>query len=114
MLRQKDTMTSCMSVVLHPLCKTTFPSPGRFHGNSGWECKKIIYFSTTVGRMSLGPTGAVSSTSDFHSGGCEFAPWLGPIVTYVEIGHEITSTADLSLSLIQEEQLSLTGKKNVY
>ena len=61
--------------------------------------------------MSLGPTGAVSSTSDFHSGGCEFAPWLGLILTYVEIGHEITSTADLSLSLIQEEQLSVTGKR---
>ena len=26
-------LTSCKRVVLHPSCKTTFPSPGRVHGN---------------------------------------------------------------------------------
>ena len=27
--------TSCMRAVIHPLCNTTFPSPGRVYGNSG-------------------------------------------------------------------------------
>ena len=33
-------LTSCTRVVLHPSCKTTFPSPGRVHGNPGRVCKK--------------------------------------------------------------------------
>ena len=32
-------------VVLHPSCKTTFPSPGRVHGNCSWVCQK--YWSQT-------------------------------------------------------------------
>ena len=39
----------------------------------------------------------------------------GSILTFVEIGHEIISTAILSLPLIQEEQMSVTGeRKNVH
>ena len=37
-------LTSCTRVVLHPSCKTTFPSPDRVYGNSGRVCKKIIFF----------------------------------------------------------------------
>ena len=33
-------LTSCTRVVLHLSCKTTFPSPGRVHGNPGRACKK--------------------------------------------------------------------------
>ena len=33
-------LTSCTRVVLHPSCKTTFPSPGRVHENPGRVCKK--------------------------------------------------------------------------
>ena len=33
---------SCTRVVLHPSCKSTFPSPGRVHGNSGRVCKKAL------------------------------------------------------------------------
>ena len=35
-------LTSCMSVIVHPSCKTTFPSPVRVHGNPGRVCKKEI------------------------------------------------------------------------
>ena len=31
----------CTRVVLDSSCKTTFPSPGRFHGNPGRVCKKV-------------------------------------------------------------------------
>ena len=33
-------LTSCTRVVLHPSCKTTFPSHGRVRGNPGRVCKK--------------------------------------------------------------------------
>ena len=35
-------LTSCTRVVLHPLCKMTFPSPGRVHGNSVQVCKNSM------------------------------------------------------------------------
>ena len=38
-------LTSCTRVVLHPSCKTTFPSPGRVHGNSDRVCKNISFSS---------------------------------------------------------------------
>ena len=34
-------LTSCTRVILHPSCKTTFPSLGRVPGNPGQVCKKI-------------------------------------------------------------------------
>ena len=46
------------------------------------------------------PACAVSSATDCHSGGREFAPQLDHI-TFVKIGHEIISTDILSLSLFQ-------------
>ena len=42
-------LTSCTRVVLHPSCKTTFPSPGRVHGNAGRICKK---YNKYTGRLS--------------------------------------------------------------
>ena len=33
-------LTSWSRVILHSSCKTTFPSPGRVHGNPGRVCKK--------------------------------------------------------------------------
>ena len=38
---QNEVLASYTGVVLHPPCKTTFPSPGRIHGNSGRVCKKV-------------------------------------------------------------------------
>ena len=35
-------LTSCTRVVLHPSCKTTFPIPGRVHGNPCRVCKKMF------------------------------------------------------------------------
>ena len=32
---------SCTTVVLQPSCKTTFPSPGRVHGNPRRVCKNL-------------------------------------------------------------------------
>ena len=49
--------------------------------------------------------------SDWRPGGCEFDPRRGPQHSFVEIDHEIFSTVILSLPLIQEGQLSVSGKR---
>ena len=38
----RQNLTSCTRLVLHPSCKTTFPSLGRVHGNSGRVIQEII------------------------------------------------------------------------
>ena len=47
---------------------------------------------------------------DWSPGGCRFNPLRGRQHSFVEIDHEIFSTVILSLSLIQEGQLSVSGK----
>ena len=51
----------------------------------------------------------VGSAPDCGSRGHEFKPELSH-TTFAKIDHEIISTAILSLPLIQEGQLSVTGK----
>ena len=49
--------------------------------------------------------------SDWIPGGCGFNPHRGRQHSFVEIDHEIVSTVILSLLLIQEGQLSVSGKR---
>ena len=49
--------------------------------------------------------------SDWRPGGREFNPCRGRQHYFVEIDHEIFSTVILSLPLIQEGQLSVSGEK---
>ena len=53
-------LTSCMTVVLHHSCKTTFPSPGCVHGNPGRVCKKRNILSMD-NPMSQGSTDLIYS-----------------------------------------------------
>ena len=53
--------------------------------------------------------GAVGNTSECRPRGRDFEPKPGHI-TFVEIDHEIISTAILPLLQIQEGQLAVTGK----
>ena len=48
---------------------------------------------------------------DWRSGGRGFSPCRGRQHSFVEIDHEIFSTVILSLPLIQEGQLSVTGER---
>ena len=48
--------------------------------------------------------------SAWYAGGRGFDPHIRQH-SFVEFGHEIISTAILSLPLIQEEQLSVTGER---
>ena len=49
---QKDVLTLCMRVILHPSCKMPFPSPGQVHWNFVRVCKTWIYFLVLWGSMS--------------------------------------------------------------
>ena len=49
--------------------------------------------------------------SDWRLGGSRFSPRRGRQHSFVEIDHEIFSTVILSLPLIQEGQLSVSGER---
>ena len=60
-------------------------------------------------RTGLG--GAVGCASDWRPGGRGFDPRRGRQHSFVEIDHEIFYTVILSLPLIQEGQLSVSGER---
>ena len=62
-------------------------------------------------RSSHGLRGSVGSASDWRPGGRRFDPRQVRQHSFVEIDHEIFSTVILSLPLIQEGQLSVSGKR---
>ena len=53
----------------------------------------------------------LDATSDWRPGGRGFNPRRGRQHSFVEIDHEIFSTVILSLPLIQEGQLSVSGER---
>ena len=55
--------------------------------------------------------GSVGCASDWKPGGRGFEPRRGRQYSFVEIDHEIFSTVILSLPLIQEGQLSVSGER---
>ena len=66
----------------------------------------VMYGETLAG---LG--GSVGCASDWRLGGRGFDPRRGRQHSFVEIDHEIFSTVILSLPLIQEGQLSVSGER---
>ena len=69
-----------------------------------------IYFESKV---SWGPASVaqLDVPSDWRPGGHGFNPRRGRQHSFVEIDYEIFSTVILSLPLIQEGQLSVSGKR---
>ena len=55
--------------------------------------------------------GGSDAPSDWRPGGRGFNPRRGRQQSFVEIDHEIFSTVILSLPLIQEGQLSVSGER---
>ena len=53
----------------------------------------------------------LDAPSDWRPGGRGFSPRRGRQQSFVEIDHEIFSTVILSLPLIQEGQLSVSGER---
>ena len=82
----------------------------------GW-CEGAVYL-TSPGRptdtglqLGAGLGGSVGCASDWRPGGRGFDPRRGRQHSFVEIDHEIFSTVILSLPLIQEGQLSVSGER---
>ena len=64
-----------------------------------------------IPKSSIGLGGSVGCASDWRPGGRGFDPRRGRQHSFVEIDHEIFSTVILSLPLIQEGQLSVSGER---
>ena len=65
------------------------------------------------GSCSISPASVaqLDAPSDWRPGGRGFSPRQGRQHSFVEIDHEIFSTVILSLPLIQEGQLSVSGER---
>ena len=59
----------------------------------------------------MGLCGSVGCTSNWRPGGCRFNPRQGGQHSFMEIDHEIFSAVILSLLLIQEGQMSVSGER---
>ena len=69
--------------------------------NKSWSFLQII----------LASVAQLDAPSDWRPGGRGFNPRRGRQHSFVEIDHEIFSTVILSLPLIQEGQLSVSGER---
>ena len=71
------------------------------------------FFSGTLSKSISKPASVaqLDAPSDWRPGGRGFNPRRGRQHSFVEIDHEIFSTVILSLPLIQEGQLSVSGKR---
>ena len=70
-----------------------------------------VYTATLTKTNAAGLGGSVGCASDWRPGGRGFDPRRGRQHSFVEIDHEIFSTVILSLPLIQEGQLSVSGER---
>ena len=61
--------------------------------------------------LQVTPVAQLDASSDWRPGGRGFNPRRGRQHSFVEIDHEIFSTVILSLPLIQEGQLSVSGER---
>ena len=80
--------------------------------NKKWINYKFCFIKIAhiiVSQAGLG--GSVGCASDWRPEGRGFGPRRGRQHSFVEIDHEIFSTVILSLPLIQEGQLSVSGER---
>ena len=97
-----------------------FPCPpkplGSPHSNKMLSYHREMSFDITsfgAPPLTLPPASVaqLDAPSDWRSGGREFNPRRGRQHSFMEIDHEIFSTVILSLPLIQEGQLSVSGER---
>ena len=72
--------------------------------------KVLIFFLFLQENVSPASVAQLDAASDWRPGGRGFNPRRGRQHSFVEIDHEIFSLVILSLSLIQEGQLSVSGE----
>ena len=71
----------------------------------------FIKHPATVIQRDFAGLGGSDVSSDWRPGGRRFNPRRGRQHSFVEIDHEIFTTVILSLPLIQEGQLSVSGER---
>ena len=74
---------------------------------------QVRYFGDIINKILILPASVaqLDAPSDWRPGGRGFNSQRGRQHSFVEIDHEILSTVILSLPLIQEGQLSVSGKR---
>ena len=87
--------------------KKSLVDPIRSASGTSNEYPQQICFHREI----AGLGGSVGCSSNWRPGGRRFDPRRGQQHSFVEIDHEIFSTVILSLPLIQEGQLSVSGKR---
>ena len=75
------------------------------------QSRLICLISHTDKFSEAGPGAQLDAPSDWRPGGLGFNPRRGRQHSFVEIDHEIFSTVILSLLLIREGQLSVSGER---
>ena len=100
--------------VIHPLYASKLtPCPeflaGKFGNSLNFPNPLDLNMSPNKTEAGLG--GSVGCASDWRPEGRGFDPRPGQQHSFVEIDHEIFSTVILSLPLIQEGQLSVSGER---
>ena len=86
----------------------------RFYGPvnpTGSYQVQSVYLTTLLLPLRPASVAQLDAPSDWRPGGRGFNPRRGLQHSFVEIDHEIFSTVILSLPLIQEGQLSVSGKR---
>ena len=81
-----------------------------FKGKKGTKTISLNIF-LFVNTDTLASVAQLDAPSDWRPGGRGFNPRRGRQHSFVEIDHEIFSTVILSLPLIQEGQLSVSGER---
>ena len=84
------------------------------HTRPPWAACYKLFRNTTINDCQLREPASVAqldAPSDWRPGGRGFNPRRARQHSFVEIDHEIFSTVILSLPLIQEGQLSVSGER---
>ena len=76
-----------------------------------WSLKGTDILSRKITLLKPASVAQLDAPSDWRPGGRGFNPRRGRQHSFVEIDHEIFSTVILSLPLIQEGQLSVSGER---
>ena len=74
------------------------------------KTRKTLKQQLLQGHWKLASVAQLDAQSDWRPGGCGFNLRQGRQHSFVEIDYEIFSTVILSLALIQEGQLSVSGE----
>ena len=105
----KDADTVFDLITAHTPISTQSSNPWSSYYSQCTFC--LLYKGICCGYSWPASVAQLDAPSDWRPGGRGFSPRRGRQHSFVEIDHEIYSTVILSLPLIQEGQLSVSGER---